>query len=58
MLTSREADEIRCTCAARVRKLIIEGLLPTKKGGRVLFVRFKDIDAVKDFKPGRPRKGE
>lgn len=42
--------------AERVRALIKTGRLPAQKLGRDWFAQEKDLELVKNRKPGRPRK--
>jgi len=55
-LTTQEAAEHLAISTARVRQLILTGRLPAKKWGRDWIIRARDLEAVQDRPPGRPRK--
>lgn len=44
--------------ARRVRMLIAESTLKAEKVGRDWLIRSKDLDKVRDRKPGRPPKAQ
>lgn len=56
LLTSAQAAEELGVTADRVYALIRAGRLKAEKFGNVWMIREKDLDAVRDRKPGRPRK--
>ncbi len=56
LLTTKQAAEKLNVNPSRVRQLILAGRLPARKLGRDLFVNERDLDKVKDRRPGRPRK--
>ncbi len=57
-LTTTQAGERLGIKRARVIALITSGRLPAKKIGNTWLIREKDLDLVKNRKPGRPRKQE
>jgi len=56
VLTTKEAGKLLGISASRVRQLILEKRLPAKRHGRDLWIREKDLDLVRDRKPGRPKR--
>jgi excisionase family DNA binding protein len=56
MLTANDASKILGVHPSRVRVLIREGRLPAQKVGRDWIIMEKDLEKVKDRKPGRPKK--
>ena len=56
ILDTNQAGKILKVNASRVRVLIKEGRLPAQKIGRDWIILEKDLEKVKDRKPGRPRK--
>ena len=56
ILNTNQAAEILEVHPSRVRVLIKEGRLPAQKVGRDWIIKEKDLEKVKDRKPGRPRK--
>ena len=58
-LTTKEAAERLGVIPARVRQLILEGLLPAQKFGRDLMIKESDLELVKNRRGrGRPRKNK
>jgi excisionase family DNA binding protein len=56
-LTTEEAAARLHVTPARVRQLVLDGLLPAEKFGRDLSIKASDLKLVeKRRKPGRPRK--
>jgi excisionase family DNA binding protein len=58
LLSANEAAKILGVHHSRVRVLIREGRLPAQKVGRDWVIFKKDLEKVKDRKPGRPKKKE
>ena len=62
MLTTMEASKVLGVSQRRVQALIETGRLPAKRYGRMWLIREKDLEKVKDRKPGRAgwvkKKGE
>lgn len=58
MLTTAEASIELEVSDRRVRALITAGKLPAQKIGRDLLIRRQDLDAVRERRPGRPRREE
>lgn len=54
MTTTAVAKELGIS-QARVRQLVLAGRLKATKLGRDVFIHPKDLDAVRNRKPGRPR---
>jgi excisionase family DNA binding protein len=57
LTTNGAADELGVS-RARVLALIRTGRLKAEKMGRDWMIRRRDLAAVRDRKPGRPRKGK
>jgi len=55
LLTAKQAGKILNVHHSRVRVLIREGRLPAEKMAGVYIIKEKDLDLVKDRKPGRPK---
>lgn len=55
-LTTGEAARLLGVTARRVQTLINAGRLPATKVGRDWLIARADLDAVRERKPGRPRK--
>jgi excisionase family DNA binding protein len=60
LLSAKQAAEILGVHHSRVRVLINEKRLPAQKIGGAWIIKEKDLEKVKDRKPGRPKiqKGE
>jgi len=56
MLTTKDAAERLGISVRRVHALIEAKRLPAQKFGRDYVIKEKDLQFVKDRKPGRPRK--
>jgi len=56
LLSTEEAAERLGVAGSRIRQLIAEGRLPAKKIGGGYVILSKDLDLVKNRKPGRPKK--
>jgi excisionase family DNA binding protein len=56
MLTTNEAAARLGVSAARVRRLILDGRLPSQKFGRDRMINEADLNLVQDRPPGRPPK--
>ncbi len=56
ILTTKQAAEILKITHARVRQLIDKGRLPATKFANAWMIKKKDLEKVKDRKPGRPKK--
>lgn len=56
LLSTEEAAERLGVAGSRIRQLIKEGRLPAKKIGGGWVIAGKDLELVKDRKPGRPKK--
>jgi excisionase family DNA binding protein len=56
MITTKKAAEILGVSPRRVTALITAGKLPAQKLGRDWLINKKDLDKVKERKPGRPKK--
>ena len=56
MITTDKAAKILEITPRRVRALITSGRLPAQKLGRDWIIDEKDLDQVKERKPGRPKK--
>lgn len=56
LISSKEAAEKLGISLRRVQALITSGRLPAQKIGNSYVVREKDLELVKDRKPGRPSK--
>lgn len=57
LTVDQAAGELGVT-ARRVRALIKDERLRAEKVGRDWLIRKRDLDAVRERKPGRPAKGE
>jgi len=55
LLTAKQAGKILKVHHSRVRVLIREGRLPAEKMAGVYIIKEKDLEFVKDRKPGRPK---
>lgn len=58
LLTTNEAAVELNVTAIRVRALIRDGRISAVKFGRDYVIKEKDLDIVRERKPGRPKKGE
>ena len=56
LLSAKQAAEILGVHHSRVRVLIKEKRLPAQKIGGAWIIKEKDLELVKDRKPGRPKK--
>jgi excisionase family DNA binding protein len=56
LLTTKEVAERLGVSVRRVHALIQDERLPAKKFGRDYMIQEKDLELVKERKPGRPRK--
>jgi excisionase family DNA binding protein len=57
LLTTKEVANLHKISEARVRQLILEGKLPSKKFGRFNLIKKRDLSKVQfQGKAGRPRK--
>jgi excisionase family DNA binding protein len=56
LLTTKEVAERLGVSVRRVHALIQDERLPAQKFGRDYMIQEKDLELVKDRKPGRPRK--
>jgi len=56
-LTAKQAADLLGVNASRIRQFILEGRLPATKFGRAWMIEKKDLEKVKDRKPGRPGSG-
>ncbi len=56
LLSAKQAAEILGVHHSRVRVLIKEKRLPAQKIGGAWIIKEKDLEKVKDRKPGRPKK--
>ena len=54
LISSKEAAEKLGLSIRRVQALITSGRLPAQKIGNSFVVREKDLELVKERKPGRP----
>jgi excisionase family DNA binding protein len=57
IIDCKQAGEILGVHHTRVKVLIREGRLPAQKIGGAWIIFEKDLEKVKDRKPGRPKKG-
>lgn len=57
LTVDQAAGELGVT-SRRVRALIADERLPAQKVGRDWLIRSKDLDKVRDRKPGRPPKAQ
>ena len=57
MLSAKQAGKLLDVHHTRVKVLIREGRLPAQKIGGTWIIKEKDLEKVKNRKPGRPRKG-
>ena len=57
MLSTKESAKILNVNNSRVRQLILSGRLPAKKLGRDWSIDKRDLENLRDRKPGRPKKG-
>jgi excisionase family DNA binding protein len=55
LTTQQAADELGVT-AGRIRQMIVDRQLPTKKFGHVHMIKKSDLSLVADRKVGRPPK--
>ena len=55
LLSTRETGKRLGISPLRVRQLILNGRLPASKFGRDWMIKEKDLDKVKNRKPGRPK---
>jgi excisionase family DNA binding protein len=55
LLTTKDAGKILGVSPLRVFQLIKAGRLPAVKIGRDWMIKERDLEKVKDRKPGRPR---
>jgi excisionase family DNA binding protein len=56
LITTKEAAARLGVIPARVRALIAAKRLPAQKVGRDWLIKEKDLELVRDRKPGRPSK--
>ena len=56
LISAKQAAEILGVHHSRVRVLIKEKRLPAQKIGGAWIIKEKDLEKVKDRKPGRPKK--
>ena len=56
VLTTREAGKILDVNASRVIQFILAGRLPATKFAGVWMIQERDLDKVKDRRPGRPKR--
>ena len=56
LLTTRQAAAELGVTIWRVQALIRAGRLPTARFGRQHMIRARDLERVRDRRPGRPRK--
>jgi excisionase family DNA binding protein len=56
MLTTKQAGEILGITARRVVALIYNGRLPAQKVGRDWIIEEKDLEKIRNRRPGRPAK--
>jgi len=56
LLTAQQAGKILGVNASRVRQFILEGRLPACKFANAWMIKARDLEKVKDRKPGRPKK--
>ena len=56
LLTTKDVSERLGVTVVRVHQLIQSERLPARKVGRDYMINEKDLELVKDRKPGRPRK--
>jgi excisionase family DNA binding protein len=56
LISAKQAAEILGVHHSRVRVLIKEKRLPAQKIGGAWIIKEKDLELVKDRKPGRPKK--
>ena len=52
LITTIQAAELLGVSRCRVQQLVKAGRLPAQKIGRDLFIRFADLDAVRERKSG------
>lgn len=55
-LTTKEAAENLGISDARIRQMIIKGTLKAQKFGHIHLIQEADLEAVRERKPGRPKK--
>jgi excisionase family DNA binding protein len=53
-LTTKEAARAMGLTPSRIRQFYLEGRLPGTKKGRDLYFHSRDLDRVRDRRPGRP----
>ena len=56
LLTAKQSGKILGVNASRIRQFILEGRLPAIKFANAWMIQEKDLEKVKDRKPGRPKK--
>jgi len=56
-LTTLEAAQILGVNRSRVLQFILNGRLPAQKFGWQWMIKKRDLEKLKDRKPGRPKKG-
>lgn len=56
MITTKETSEKLGVSIRRVQALINSGRLKAKKLGQIWVIEEKDLEAVQDRKPGKPKK--
>lgn len=54
-LTTKQAAKILGVNDSRMRQFILEGRLPARKFGWAWMIQEKDLDKLKNRKPGRPK---
>lgn len=58
LLTTKEAAEELGVHQSRIYALINSKKLPAARFGNVFVIKLSDIDAIRERKPGRPKKTE
>ena len=55
LLTTCQAGKLLGVNDSRIRQFILQGRLPAIKFGAVWMIRERDLEKVKNRKPGRPK---
>jgi excisionase family DNA binding protein len=55
LLTLAEAAQTLAISVRRMRQLVAAGRVRHERAGRTILIRPRDLDAVRERRPGRPR---
>ena len=56
LITAKQAAKILGVNDSRIRQLILKGRLPATKFANAWMIKERDLEKVKDRKPGKPKK--